>query len=207
MADLVDYALTTLLDVKESLGIAAGNTAKDNLLKRKINQATEMIEGYCGLAYNHHFVSDTFTTEEFDGSGGNQLILRMRPVTTLSSFQYRTTTVNESDWDDVESELYFLDSAAGVIDLLFTQTNNFNRYRVTYTAGYTTIPSDLSEACVTLAAYLAENSSSGTSVKRKQEGRREIEYFPSRTGESLIEQLSLDDTLARYIQYNVAPNV
>lgn len=200
---LLAYALTNLADVKESLGIAAGDTTKDSLIIRKINQATEMIEGYCQLAKDHHFASTTYINEEYDGTGINQLSLKMRPVITFTTFQYRTSTINVNDWETVDSELYFTDLNAGVIDLLFTQSLYWNKYRVTYTAGYATIPADLAEACVTLAGYLTENSATGTSVKRKKEGQREIEYFQPATSDtsSLIGSLGLDNMLARYMNY------
>ena len=204
MADLVSYALTTLADVKETLGIDSGVTTQDNLIKRKINQATEMIEGYCSLARDHHFDETTYTQEEYDGTGINQLSLKMRPVITLSSFQYRDNVLNENNWTDVDSEYYHTDLNAGVIDLHFRQTKHWNRYRVTYTAGFATIPSDLAEACVMLASYLVDNSTSGgTAVKKKQEGARSIEYFnPNEASSgSLIEQLGIDDMLARYKNY------
>lgn len=208
MADLLDYALTTVADVKETLGISAGNTSKDNLIKRKINQATRMIEAFCALPEDHHFKQATYTNEEYDGSGTNQLVLKMRPVTSITSFQYRDTPQSDSNFTDVDSELYFAsDTDAGVIDLNFSQSGGWGGYRLTYVAGYATIPADLAEACVTLAAYLVENASSGTAVKSKQEGSRKIEYFQSQTGESLIEQLSLDDMLSRYVMYPVLADV
>lgn len=207
MADLVSYALTTLADVKESLGIDAGDTSKDNLIKRKINQATEVIESFCNLSYGHHFKEATYTDELYDGSG-DQIVLKMRPVTTLSAFSYRTTSTNVNDFDSVETDLYFLDSSAGTVDGLFTQNRTWSQYKVTYTAGYATIPSDLAEACATLASYYVENGSTGTAIKRKKEGQREIEYF-SPTGStqggssSIIEDLSLDDVLNRYVRYTL----
>lgn len=212
MAVLLSYALTTVADVKESLGIDAGNTSKDNLIIRKINQATLAIESFCNLALDHHFKQTTYTNEEYGGTGINQLVLKMRPVTSVSSFQYRNTTSNEDSWSDTEGELFFNDLSAGVLDLNYTQTNNWASYRVTYTAGYATIPADLSEACATLAAYMVENSSSGTTVKRKREGQREVEYFQLNTGgsnnsNSLIEQLGLDDLLNRYVNYALADNL
>lgn len=206
MAVLLDYALTTVADVKESLGIASGDSSWNNIIIRKINQATAMIEGFCNLPYGHHFKETTYTNEEFDGSGTNQLVLRMGPVTSVSSFQYRNTTENVSSWDDVDSEWYFSDLSAGVLDLLNTQTKNFNGYRITYTAGYATIPADLQEACVMLTSYLVDNLTSGTAVKRKREGQREVEYFQSGGSQngSLIEQLGIDDMLGRYMRYPVA---
>lgn len=212
MADLVSYALTTVADVKETLGISSGVTTKDNLIRRKINQATQVLEGYCGLPQDHHFKEATYTNEEYDGSGSNQLVLRMRPVSSLTSFQYNTTTTNEDDWDSVESELYFLDQEAGVIDLLFTQTKNWNRYRTTYTAGYSTIPADLSEACISLAAYFVENPLTGSAIRKKKEGMREIEYYsptgnPQASSKSIVEDLGLDDLIARHVMTAITPDV
>lgn len=212
MATLLDYALCSVADVKETMGIDAGNNSQNNLIIRKINQATLMIEGFCNLPYNHHFKETTYTNEEYFGTGTNQLVLKMSPVSSISSFQYRNTSSNEDSWSDTEGELYFNDLSAGVLDLLYTQTKNANGYRVTYTAGFDPIPADLAEACATLAAYMVENTSSGTAVKRKREGQREIEYFQSNSGggnnsNSLIEQLGLDEMLNRYINYALADNL
>jgi len=206
MADLLSYALTTVADVKESLGIDAGDTSKDNLIKRKINQATLFIENYCSLARDHHFASTTYTQEQYDGVGKDTLVLKMRPVISLSSFQGRSSVVSTGTFEDIEADLYFVDTTAGVIELLFNTVRSWNMYRVTYSAGYATIPSDLAEACVTLACYYVDNSASGTAVKKKQEGSRSIEYFQAsaNSSDSLIDQLGLDDLLSRYKQYNIA---
>lgn len=206
MADLLSYALVSVDDVKESLGIVSSDTSKDNLIVRKINQATLYIESFCGLSADHHFKSTTYTNEEYDGTGNNTIVLRMRPVTNIASFQRRDSRTSDGAFDDVESELYFSDLGAGVLELVSRANYGWGRYRVTYTAGYTTIPADLAEACATLAAFYVENSASGTAVKKKQEGQRSIEYFnpnESETG-SVIDQLGLDNLLSRYIQYNLA---
>lgn len=208
MADLLSYALCSLDDVKESLGISSGDTSRDNLIIRKINMATLFIESYCNLPLDHHFKETTYTNEEYDGSGTTQLSLKMRPVTSITSFQRRDTSQNQDDWSDNETDLYFSDLNSGVIDLLFNQGTYYNNYRVTYTAGYSTIPADLAEACVMLASFYVENSSSGTAVKKKQEGQRSIEYFDSMGSgsDSPIGQLGIDDILTRYMQYNLADN-
>lgn len=206
MADLVSWALTTVSDVKESLGIDSGDTSKDNIIKRKINQATQMIESFCNLPYNHHFALTTYTNEEYDGQGSNVLSLYMRPVVAVTSFQYRTSPDATNSWDDIDSDDYFIDYNAGVLELLFSQVKGWNRYRVTYSAGFSDIPYDLSEACAGIAAFYVDNSASGTAVKRKQEGQRSIEYFDPSSGSgggSIIEQLGLDDVLQRYVQYNL----
>lgn len=196
MATILDYALTTVADVKESLGLASSDSSKNNLITRKINQATEMIEKYTG----RRFKQTTYTNEEYDATGIDQLVLRQRPVIGTPTLQTRDTTLNDDDWDDVEANLSFVNAGAGVLDLNFGATaGRWNRYRVSYVAGYETIPADIAEAAATLAAFLVMNGTSGTNVKRKKEGQREIEFYDSgSTGQSLFEQLGIDDILNVY---------
>lgn len=203
MASLYSYALTTVADVKETMGIDAGDSSKNNLIIRKINQATDYIESFCNLSRDHHFKETTYTNEEYDTLMADQIALRMRPVSAITSFQARNGVSNIDSWDDVDSELVFNDLSSGVIDLNYITSSGWNSFRVTYTAGYATIPADLAEAAATLAAYWVENSTSGTNVKRKREGQRELEYFQlgGDAGKSIIENLGLDDILSRYINY------
>lgn len=198
MASLNSWALTTLLDVKETLGIDAGNTSQDNLIIRKINQATDMIESFCGKNNSQHFASTAYV-EEYDGTGTNQLILKNRPVISFTSLEQRDTTLNDSDWSTVTTDLYFTDTTAGVIDAKICFLEYWNLYKATYIAGFATIPSDLAEAAATLSAYLVDNSSTGGAVKKKSQGPKDIEYFPATQGESIITQLGLDDMLQRYV--------
>lgn len=195
MTALNTWALTSLADVKESLGITG--TSQDNLIRRKINQATDMIESYCGKNNGQHFASTSYV-EDYDGTGTNQLILKNRPVISFTSLQQRSTTENVSDFDTVSSEDYFVDLTAGVLDCVFTLSENWNIYRATYAAGFATIPSDLAEACVMLASALVDNAGTGAAVKRKTQGPKSIEYYDSVQGESLITQLGIDDMLQRY---------
>lgn len=200
MATLNSWSLATLADLKESLGITT-NTY-DNLLIRKLNQATDTIERYCGLNTNQHFASTTYTDEEYDGTDSNQLVLKNRPIITFTSLSRRNTITNQSSWDTVNTQDYFVDSGAGVLDLLFTALGYWNYYKVTYTAGYATIPSDLAEACITLAGFLYDNASTGSGVKRKTQGPKTIEYFDASTGgnASIFDQLGLDDILMPYMR-------
>lgn len=213
MATLVSYALTSLSDVKESLGISSGNTAKDNLIKRKINAGTDIIERYCQLDEIHHFKKATYTDEEYDGTGIDQLILRMRPVIISGSDTFtlylRNGSLNEDNWETIDDSEYFVDKRAGVIDAKFTFIKQYNRYKVTYNAGYEDIPNDLQEACAVLAGYLVNNASEGTGVKRKKEGQREIEYFQasSSSDKSLLQQLNLDEILDPYARISLIDNV
>lgn len=202
MADLLSYALTSLSDVKETLGIASSVTTYDNLIKRKINQATEMIEGYCGRRF-----AATDYVEYYDGQVIDQLVLRQRPVNTVTALSYRNTTRNEDTFTAVDPEWYFTDNNAGIIEAIVSFWGGYDRWRVVYNAGYTTIPSDLAEACATLAAYLYSNDASQIAgVTSKKEGTREIQYGNSKvqwgtdgaSANNVITQLGLQVTLDRY---------
>lgn len=198
MTTILSNALCTVADVKETLGIDAGDTSKDNLITRKINQATTMIENYCGCT----FKLTQYTDEEYNATNTDQIVLRNAPIVKDAShaftMQIRNSYLNDDNWSDIDSEFEFVDASSGIVNLGFTAWGKYGRYRFTYYAGYTTIPSDVIEACATLAAYLVLNPSTGTQVRRKQEGQRMVEYFDNQ-GKSLIEQLGIDDILADYV--------
>lgn len=203
MASLLSYALTTVEDVKESLGIVSSDTTKDNLIKRKINQATLAIENYTG----RHFKETTYTNEEYPATHTNQLVLAQRPITSLTSLQVRDAGLNENSWNDVETSLYFAgtDKTAGVIDTLFNARGRSNSYRVTYTAGYATIPEDLAEACASLAAYYVTNADgTDVGVMKKKEGQRELQYSNgSLSFDNILSNLGIDGIINSYSNYPV----
>ena len=207
MATLLDYALTNVADVKETLGIASSVTTYDNLITRKINQATEMIEGYC----NRRFKATDYT-EYYDGQGIDQLALRQRPVNSVTSVSYRTTSLNDNDFDTLTTDMYFIDNNAGILEAVSSYWGNYDRWKVVYNAGYTTIPADLAEACATLAAYLYSNdASSNAGITQKKEGTRELHYGNSKvqygtdaaSANNLITQLGLQVTLDRYSEKTI----
>lgn len=200
MATLLSYALTTKADVKESLGIASSDTSKDNLIIRKINQATLAIEAYCG----RHFKETTYTDEVYNATNTDQLILKQRPITSTTTFSLgvRDTSLNDNDFETIETNLYFADATSGVVNLNFGATGHWGRYHVTYSAGYATIPEDLAEACATLAAYYTTNAS-GTQVglNMKQEGQRSTRYGSNNhllSFDNILAQLGIDQIINSY---------
>lgn len=195
MATLLDYALCSVADVKENLGISSGDSSKNNLIIRKINAATELIEGYC----DRRFKSTSYVDEVYDGSGTDQLLLRNRPISAVT-LKVRNTSLNDPDFTTIPTDEYFVNANAGVLDGLSSFYGRADRWAVTYTGGYTTIPSDLQEACATLASFLVLNASSGgdNSVKSKAEGARRVEYHDSAESNDIFDQLNISQTLNRY---------
>lgn len=204
MASLLSYSLTDLASVKESLGIASSDTTKDNLCIRKINQATRQIEAYCG----RRFLSTTYTQELYNASQTSELVLAQRPVIGSITFEARDTVLNADDWETVDTNLFYVDANSGVVTSLFKNVGGFGRYRVTYTAGYATIPEDLAEACASLAAFYVNNADSSDIGKaRIREGNREVLYAKNQvTFRSIIEQLGIDSIIDSYANNPIASN-
>lgn len=204
MASLLSYALCTVSDVKESLGIASSVTTYDNLITRKINQATLAIENYCG----RRFALTTYTDEVYNASGTDQLVLKQRPITALTAYGSRDTPLNDEDWDEIDTDLYFYDSGAGLVNGLFNSGHGWSRYRVTYSAGYATIPEDLAEACATLACFYFNNSNAtSVGVTKKKEGQREVNYSSGNTSlsfENILAQLGIDVIINNYANFPLA---
>jgi hypothetical protein len=196
MSALLSYALCSLFDVKESMGIASSDQSWDNLIIRKINQATRQIEAYC----DRRFALTTYTEEIYGGSDTNQIILRNRPIVGSVTLGVRQTFLNEGDFEDLDSNLIFADNNSGVLDLNFTAVGNWGRYRVTYQAGYATIPEDLAEACATLAAFYALNSDgSQIGLVEKQEGSRKIRYGSNpKDFAAIMSELGIDQIINSY---------
>jgi hypothetical protein len=202
MATLVDYALTTVADVKESLGIASSDHTKDNLITRKINQVTDLIQTYCG----RNFKLQEYT-EYVDGSNTDQFVLKQRPVVVDASHTFtleqRGSSLNDDDFDSIAADLYFVDNTAGVVDLDYIASGRWDRYRFTYWGGYATIPNDLAEAANMLACYFVTNPAGARiGVMQVKEGQRETRYSNggqnSLTFRSLAEQLGIDSVLDSY---------
>ena len=201
MASLLSYALTTVADVKESLGVT--DSSLDNLIIRKINQATRQIEKYC----DRHFLASSYV-EEYNATQTNQLVLKQRPVISFSSLEIRDSGLNYNSWETVDSQIYFVDNESGVVSTLYRNSGGFNRYRATYTAGYSTIPEDLAEACASLACYYVNNADgSDVGVARKKEGARELQYANSSLSfDTILQNLGIDATLDAYSNPPVMTN-
>lgn len=200
MATLVSYALCQVSDVTSIPGFPS--SISDDFVKRKINQATEMIEGYCG----RRFALTTYTDEKYDGTYTSSLVLKQRPIATSPAVTVKASdgATSDASYQTIDSSYYFIDYDAGIIDGVSNFFGGYNRWGITYTAGYATIPGDLLEACATLAAYLAQNSLGTANIKRKTEGSRSLEYTDTANSPGLIKMLNLEEILDGYANTVIA---
>ncbi len=73
-------ALTTLAIVKTALGIPASNSSQDALITQLITEAQTIIANYCKRTFEL-----TSYTEYYSGRGRRDVILKNRPVPTVTS--------------------------------------------------------------------------------------------------------------------------
>jgi hypothetical protein len=127
---LISNALTTVARTKTLLGITS--TTHDALLTQLINQVTGFIENYLSRS----LLNQTYTQEEYDGTGTRSIVLKQFPVTAFSQLDEREDVDNEDDWDEISSTDFYW-YADGRIKLVSgTFLERPQAYRATYTAGY-----------------------------------------------------------------------
>jgi len=170
---LLPYALTSVADVKTYLGITV--TSDDALLEMFINQGTDWIESYCG---NRRFLDSTYTDEvyesQFTSSEQQHPTIERNRQFWLSTKQYPITDTQAvivkyrngtSVWDVQNADVYDTYEDRGQIYLFAGMPNIRKAIKLTYSAGYETIPNDLALACIKLVARQYE--------KRKSQGKKQ----------------------------------
>lgn len=153
-------SLVSLSDVKTHLGLdqdSPEDTSQDSKLTALIGYVSATIEKYTGRKFE-----STSYTETFDG-GEENLQLANRPVIAVSS----VTDLDPSPDEVQVTSTYRVDLTAGLvfkddlgtdtseIDRFYTSRNQIwgagrQRWQVSYTAGYTTIPDDVKLAALQL---------------------------------------------------------
>lgn len=107
-----------------------------------LDQAGAAIESYCGRVLVSEVVDETFRDEWSDG-----LVMTRWPITAITSVVQDGTTLTGADYE--------LDGT--VLRRLTGDRRDYwraDKIVVRYTAGYATIPADLSRACLTLATAI-----------------------------------------------------
>lgn len=150
-------ALTTVSNVKDYLGINV--TTFDSVLDLIVDGVNQGIEN----KLNQVFSSATYTNEEYDILKDTTiLVLKRAPVITFTQLQYKDSPLNEDEdsWTTIDSDEYKVDLGSGIITWNSQFQKGKQRYRVTYTAGYATIPDDITLAATILSSSYFNNRKS-----------------------------------------------
>ncbi|WP_156948879.1 phage head-tail connector protein [Bradyrhizobium sp. WSM1417] len=149
-----DTALTTLERVKLELGIPDSNTASNEVLQEKIDEASDDIEAALGFRLVRETAVETFWHEQYD-SAPEKLVLDRTPVASITSVVVDGVAIDASTWrlDPNTGELFALCNGYPSV-WLFLQS-----IVVSYGGGYIlppasnrTLPKGIEGACVALVS-------------------------------------------------------
>lgn len=138
-------SLVLLSEYKEILDIT-GNTEDEF-----VEQAKYEVESKVKNFLNRDLEVDTYT-EVYDGTGEETLVLNQYPVTSISKVEVYQglDSLGAEDWDEYTQNedyerLVIADSKIYLIGSMFPEGDK--NIRVTYNAGYDTIPYEVQQAC------------------------------------------------------------
>ena len=168
---IVAYSLVTLEDVKSFLGITL--TTHDTVLTMLINMVTDHIEKRCG----RRFTDTTYTQEEYDGTAVRTLAVKYFPITSTETFKLEVNNAsdNSDDWEEIDTDEYWVDEATGIITKTTPFAKRTKNYRVTYSAGYDSIPYDLQLLAMTFISEIFNKRKTG-GVLEESLGDRTVKF-------------------------------
>ena len=137
--------LTTQAKVKSVLGIPTAVTEHDGLIDILIDVVDNEVLGYVGMST----LTQQTITEYHDILDNTENEVRLR------NFPVSSVTEVEDDGSAVAATKYYLDTDVGYVrhnTVGSYFTTGFQKVKVTYVAGFSSIPSDLSYAATVLAA-------------------------------------------------------
>lgn len=174
LADDTSSGLCTLQELKDHLELTTSD--RDEILRRLIMRATSFIESYC----QRSFIAQSHT-ERYVGDNTRRLNLKNFPVIAITSIadvsDQAFFSFGASD-EHVEWECYY---ECGILELLASAFPAWppRAIQIVYTAGFVTLPEDLRQVCIELAAakfYLMDKQRQG--ILQKMVGGQTVMYRP-----------------------------
>lgn len=171
MADLV-----TLAEYKAYAGISSTN--QDAAISAIIPKVSQLVKTYCRRTFVD-YVNDA-KTEVQSGGNGSKLFLKEYPLIQFDSLEH-STDYGATYTTLVEYTDYVVDQEDGSIAVVGSSNTVFpkyiNGYKLTYYAGYETLPEDLKLAVLDLVTYYLKNDMSVHSPKAPGTNSVQIEYI------------------------------
>lgn len=190
-----DPVLSSLSSLKTHLGIPAADTSQDDALTQWLLGVDEATASYIGRERvpGYHPLQSVQATEFYDGNGRELLVLRRRPVTAVAGVWVHsagyygngpTAFPDESEWDvGVLWTPQRLDASeqngSMLVCLAGVWPEGYGNIKVTYTAGYATIPADLTLAANQFVALLRQGQEYGGPLRSETLGRYMYELLES----------------------------
>lgn len=165
--------LITRAEYKANAGINSVN--QDAEIDSLIPRISQLIKTYCRRSFVDYY--DEPKTEIF-GGGFKKFILKESPLVSVSSVEY-SEDYGKTYTPMVEYEDYVVDeendSVLAINELGFPKV--LKGYKVTYFAGYETVPADLKLAAFDIVSYYMKNDSSIHTHKNANPNTMQVEYI------------------------------
>jgi uncharacterized phiE125 gp8 family phage protein len=179
-------ALTTLAQAKSHLSISPSDTLQDARVELFINAASEKIERYT----NRKLVSQGTIAELQHGRRENILLLNQWPIIAISQVSIDSTGAHTDPATVLAANSYAIsDDFNSLLLVNSTFPVGFNNVKISYTAGYVTVPSDLELAVLWLVEwyYLARTRGDmgRTSISKGGESVGVLDHMPPMIAEML----------------------
>lgn len=159
--------IARLIDLKTFLDIASDTD--DVLLTSLLERAEQYVQTRCNRLFEQELVTDKFV-----GEGDDYHSLQSPPAEFGS---YGTTTWIKINDVIVDEDSFVFDEKTGIVTLKFSRfTVNVN-CEIKYTGGYATIPGDMIQAVIEIAAMMFNANKTATSgVKSESMGDISVTY-------------------------------
>ena len=146
-----EFSLITLDNIKKFMGATGSTSDGDDLLEDLINRVSTLFESYM----NRNILLRSYT-EYHNGNGAMVLFPKQPKITTVSGIW------DDYDWDYLDDDLIDSDNYRIVDENYIVFKNiSLNNYtqniKIIYTAGYSTVPDDLIQACIEEVSRLYKN--------------------------------------------------
>jgi hypothetical protein len=167
--------LVTLAEYKEYANITS--TKQDAIISPLLSKVSDLVKSICRRSFIDYI--DDSKVETTNGGYGSKLYLQELPLISVTEVEYSsdngftyTDLVEYTDYVvDIEGE------CISTIDPSIEFSKKLNGYRITYTAGYESVPNDLKLAVLDLITYYIKNDGSVHSPKAPGTNSVQIEYI------------------------------
>lgn len=169
--------LVTVAEYKSYLGISSTN--QDAAIAALIPKVSELVKSICRRTFVD-FV-DEFKTETKRSCTNRRFLVAETPLLQVSSVDF-SEDFGKTYTTLVEYQDYVVDTETAAVEFIvypYMDYQKVNAFRVTYTAGYETIPQDLKLAILDLIQYYLRNDSAVHSTKSTGANTMQIEYVSS----------------------------
>ena len=167
-------ALITVAEYKAYAGISSTN--QDIELATTVQKVSGLVKNICRRTFVDYV--DEYKVDTFSG-GAPRILLPETPVLTVSSVQF-SNDYGKTYTKLVEYEDYVVDRDRDAVEIIASSLLEYkkvNAFKVTYSAGYETIPEDLKLAIFDLVTYYMRNDAAIKSTKAIGSNTVQIEYI------------------------------